>query len=762
VLTDTNRKRAQTWFASIRDTTGATERAGQEPVEDDRDFRLDTTPSAGDDSRTVTEQRGGTVDAPGYGDRDRYTPEDRAVNAVDDETATAWRVAGSGMLDGERLVLRPAERQRVDRITLVQPQRGARDRVLTSARLHFDDGGHIDVALGPESLTPDGQVVRFSPRTVRRIEIEPLATNLDGVAEPIAANPVGFAEVRVGDARVTETVRLPVDLARRLGADVDGHRLDVVLSRLRVDPFRRDRLDEEPALVRRMLLPDARAYGVGGTARVDPNAPDAVLDSVLGTTASGAAFAASSHLRGDLAARASSAFDDDPATAWQAGMGSQVGQWVEAAVATPTTFDHADLQLIADGRHSVPTQVRVEVDGAPGPSVAVPAVTDGPVGTVRTAPVAFAPVTGSRIRLVVEAVRSLTTTDDRTKALVELPVGVAEAGVAGVPRAVTPKEVPSSCRDDLLAVDGASVPVQVSGAVADARAGLAVRGCGAPLALSAGSHTVRGTSAASTGIDLDRVVLSSGRDGTPTVAAPLGAPPDSAGARVRVVDEGPTSYDLRVQTDGRPFWLVLGQSYSDGWHGETGAGRDLGTPRLVNGYANGWLVEPGRAGTLDVHLDWRPQRAIWWGLGLSVLAVLTCLGVLLATRRRAKPAGIAARPELVSPLRYAGAAVPTGVALGVGAVVGIAGAVVSRPWIGVVVGLLTVAAARTSWARVALTAGSPAALAVAKLAGVPELGWLAVCLLAADLACSYARTHWMRLSPSYSTPRDAGPRESAS
>ena len=56
------------------------------------------------------------------------------------------------------------------------------------------------------------------------------------------ANPVGFAEVRVGDVQVTEAVRLPVDLVRRAAAA--GHRLDIVLSRLRYEPTARDRGDE--------------------------------------------------------------------------------------------------------------------------------------------------------------------------------------------------------------------------------------------------------------------------------------------------------------------------------------------------------------------------------------------------------------------------------------------------------------------------------------------------------------------------------------
>ncbi len=117
---------------------------------------------------------------------------------------------------------------------------------------------------------------------------------------------VGFAEVELGDVKVHETVRLPIDLATRTGNDAASHRLDVVLSRLRYEPARRDRLDEELALDRRFVLPDARDAAITGTARIDPNANDTLLDSLLGTTGPGAVYSASGHLAGDLDARASS------------------------------------------------------------------------------------------------------------------------------------------------------------------------------------------------------------------------------------------------------------------------------------------------------------------------------------------------------------------------------------------------------------------------------------------------------------------------
>ena len=150
----------------------------------------------------------------------------------------------------------------------------------------------------------------FPAHTVHTLAVEPLATNIPAgdldpsTDEPLPANPVGFAEVELGDVRIRETVRLPVDFARRVDGDAQGHRIDVVLSRLRYEPGRRDHNDEELALDRRFVLPDARQYQLSGTARIDPNAPDALLDTLLGTTAPGTEYTSSGHLKGDLDARA--------------------------------------------------------------------------------------------------------------------------------------------------------------------------------------------------------------------------------------------------------------------------------------------------------------------------------------------------------------------------------------------------------------------------------------------------------------------------
>ncbi len=103
VVTDSNRRRAETWFTSLRDNKGATERAGQTlPDPYKESYRLDVFPGRGDNSRTVVVQHGGTVDATADGGTEH--PEDRAVYVLDGDPRRAWRVGGADPT-GQELVL---------------------------------------------------------------------------------------------------------------------------------------------------------------------------------------------------------------------------------------------------------------------------------------------------------------------------------------------------------------------------------------------------------------------------------------------------------------------------------------------------------------------------------------------------------------------------------------------------------------------------------------------------------------------------------
>lgn len=272
VLTDTNRRRIETWFYSLRDDRGPTERAGETaPDPTGYDVRLDPFPGSTDDSRTVVEQVGARVEATSGGGPER--PEDRGARAVDGDATTAWRVGGADPR-GQVLTIVPDEPVPADEVRLVQPAIAAGGRALARVRVTVDGGAPIDVDLGEAARTPEGQAVPIPATDVRELRIELLETE---PPSPTAADatPVGLAEVRLGDLVVAETVRPPVDLLARVGDRLAGHSLDVVLTRSRLDLPGSDRQDDEAWIDRRIDLPASRSFTLQATARqvVRPSLP---------------------------------------------------------------------------------------------------------------------------------------------------------------------------------------------------------------------------------------------------------------------------------------------------------------------------------------------------------------------------------------------------------------------------------------------------------------------------------------------------------
>ena len=47
---------------------------------------------------------------------------------------------------------------------------------------------------------------------------------------------------------------------------------------------------------------------------------------------------------------------------WSPGFGPQVGEWIQVHVPRPITFDHLNLQVVADGHHSVPTSLTISTE----------------------------------------------------------------------------------------------------------------------------------------------------------------------------------------------------------------------------------------------------------------------------------------------------------------------------------------------------------------------------------------------------------------
>ena len=258
ILTDSHRKRAETWFYSIRDTRGPTERMGErQPDPTGYDFRLEPFAGAGDDTRTVAEHLGGTVEATAAGGAER--PEDRAVHAVDGDPASAWRVGGDAR--GATLRVVPALAVDADEIVLLQAATASGKAIQTVA-VRVPGHAPITVDLGAASLEAPGQRVPIPSGSVEQVEVEIIEVALP--AGPADSSRVGLAEVGIGSLVVEETLRLPQDLLERVGRDLDGHALDLVLTRLHWGPDDAARGDEEPRLDRTVELPVGRTFSVAG------------------------------------------------------------------------------------------------------------------------------------------------------------------------------------------------------------------------------------------------------------------------------------------------------------------------------------------------------------------------------------------------------------------------------------------------------------------------------------------------------------------
>jgi hypothetical protein len=312
-----------------------------------------------------------------------------------------------------------------------------------------------------------------------------------------------------------------------------------------------------------------------------------------------------------------------------------------------------------------------------------------------------------------------------------MPVGVAELGLAGVTEPLPTGPLPGDCREDLLTVDGSPVGLRLAGEAggAAARDRLAVETCdGRPLVLEPGDHVVRAAKGATTGVDLDRLVLASAPGGGPVALdadgrVPAGSPPaGSPSPSVEVLEAGRTSVRARVTGATAPTWLVLGQSRNAGWTASAG-GESLGGSALVDGFANGWLLPGSPDGRpVEVTMTWEPQRTVWAGLGLSLVAVLACVALAVVDPRRwggrRAPAAAAAAPApvepvLVSPVDGAGRAPSVGARVGGALAAAAVAGLVADPLLALPVGLAVLLALSRRRGRAVLAAGAVGALGLA-------------------------------------------------
>ncbi|MEE2768502.1 MAG: alpha-(1-_3)-arabinofuranosyltransferase family protein [Actinomycetota bacterium] len=618
IITDSNRKDGHRW-GTIRETTGYTERADEAPrTEDLTDHRLNV-PGGGSQAQSVAEQLGLRVTASAYGNPVTFTPGDRPYHAVDGTLDTAWTVGAFNQVAGERLILELAEPTQVPHLTVVQAANEGQNRWITNLRVHLDQE-IVDVVLREESRQSPGQVIKLPKRSVETIVLEILSTDIGTLDYYAGVTGVGFAEVIVPGVTAEETIRMPTDLSSALGRD-QGSELVIVTVRQRSDPLDPIRSSGEEAIDRTFTIPWDRTFELQGQARLSAYAPDDLLDTML--WAGNSTVTASERLPGDHRSRGRSAFDEDSATAWQTRFNGSTGSSVTLTTEQPV--DYADLTLTyrSDIRHSAPAVVTVIDDIGPVGTVPIQRRSGGLGAGQITVDLELPEFTSQTLTLRIDDVHPRVTMDWYSGLPSTLPVAVVELG--GATSGGPPEVFDSGCRTDVLVLDGNPVPLRVHGTILDAAAGkpLAVEACGdsVSLRLGAGDHRLSATPGRTTGLDLDQLVVSSAPASTPLVNPP---------PIVRVLAQDRTSYSLEIEHASESFWLILGQSFSEGWRLTGPSGMVSDGQYLVDGYANGWMITPPPGdGPLSLKLNWAPQRWVWMGLGLSGLAALVALWLVL-------------------------------------------------------------------------------------------------------------------------------------
>lgn len=662
VVTDSNKKRSFLWD-TIEQDSGYTLTASQHQSTNPENAPLDIFPGAPADAQTTAVNVGvRSVTASSYGDNVTYLPEDQPAHAIDGNLDTEWTTGGFFPPEGQWWQVVLDHRVTTNHITVVQPTNTGSQRYLTTVTLTFNGHHGVVEHLDAASTNPDGvgQVLHFPTRTFTTLRITIDATNDGNAKTDLGSGPVGFSEVKIDGAVDHRILAMPSDLLKAAGAGSVNDRLVLLMTRQRVEPIP-PRQSPQTTIAREFTLPTTRTFTLSGTATISTLIPDTEIDHLVGRNGpvNGILAFSSGRLPGDLNDGAQAAIDGNPATAWSPGFGAsaQIGAWLQVDTPAPITFNHMNLQIVADGMHSVPTSLTVAAVNAAGRTitarrVTLPTIADGRrQGETVTVPITFPALTANRIRVTIDTVRFEYTRDYYSGAPIAMPVAIAELGIPGVHSSATPARLPGNCQDNLLTIDGKPYPVRIIGSTAAALANqtVTVEPCGADdihgITLGPGRHVVQTAlgHTTATGWNIDQLVLDSAPGAGPeTEPSPtqITAAPTAPAPTVAVRATSATATSLAVRHIHGAFWLVLGQSIDNGWQATLGDGRSLGPPTLIDGFANGWRITPAMLtgalhhGVVDVHLQFIPQHVVNVAMVLSLIGFVACIGVAVVPEER--------------------------------------------------------------------------------------------------------------------------------
>ena len=718
IITDSNRKRALRW-AGMTSNNGYTETATEMPMRDDPlDQRLVVFPDQRANAQTVTEYIGARrlqatgFGAPWFG----YSSGDRPVSAFDGDRDTAWQVDNGEAPSRHRLVLELTKKTTTDNITFVQPEGRKLSRFVSKVKMRFDDGEPVFASLNASSREDQGQRVSFSQRSFSKFELTIEDTSERRGRSLFTKNPIGFSEIQIPDSSnrgrpvvVGEASRVPSDLLTTLGATSATHPLVFVLTK--------ETAMDSRSLIRRINVPTARDFVLTGTTQLSTFAKDDAIDRTFGLRDAdhGGVTATSTKRLGDPIARASSALDGNPRTAWNTPAGDFKDVSMTFRAAQPIDLASFDLEVIADGRHSIPTELTLtskhtrESRIIKLPRVVNVTAQDG----VIKMPVRFPVIRDDTFTITVTGFQPV------EQSGTAMPVGLAELGVPGVRRDPLPDQLPSTCHRGLLEIDGSPVGVRVTGSARDAeqQRPLQIATCdGKAISLAAGDHELRTlmnphNPNSPVGLDVRRIVLSSGANGiaaTPqaVVAAHRTVAPSQAAPALNVRETSRTAMHVSTTTSTSPYWLVLGQSINAGWVAKVD-GKDLGPSQLVDGYANGWVIPPSATAgqPVTITIEWTPQRVVRYAIFISVVACLACVGIIVVAARR-RTGTVAAFPNdratWHTPTDVDHGHLTPSIGIAVCVAFALLGYLLAAPWVGMFVGVMVAFALRNRYGQLVL------------------------------------------------------------
>ena len=651
VVTDTNRRQGRRW-STLGVNHGALETAGESPLRaDPSDQRLTNGETETDAERTVLRPASpvSLVRATSYGNAIAYTPENAARFAFDGDPRTAWRAAVFGSIEGEYLELLFETEITADELILLQPTTLVTDRFLTEIRLVFDDDNEIDVTLDESSHIEPGQRIGFAPQSFSKLRVELVADNIGPLSSYAGQPGVGIAEVIIAGVNPDSTAVMPTAWLGDIDT-VDSSEIDIVMTRTRLDPATLNRSDPEPVIDRSFTLPVPRTFAVSGTARINTVADDRTLTEALGVSTG---TSSSTRLLGSAASWGPSAIDGSPHTAWTTDFDAALGARWSVDFDTPEDIERIVIEALDTDQRSLPSSylVRVRTDDSDEERT----ISAQPLDQQHLTVVELDMAAVSGIEVEITAVDSRRTPEYFSGALRELPTSitvVAHGPDGPLPLGELPDLIDPRCRDDLIAIDGRPHRVQLVGDLTGAlnRQSVTIESCDPPVELSAGEHRVTTADGFDTGINVDRLVLSS------SATEPGAVSSETMTNAVAYERLGPTRFRAEVPASVTPQWLTLRESWNPGWRLTIDSGPSSGdsfAPVLIDGYATGWVL-PSSTTALAVTIEWIPQRQIIYGIAISALSLIATVVLAVGRRRRTPSAATSKSPPEPPPAPSAG------------------------------------------------------------------------------------------------------------